>query len=391
MTPDWLIVAGDYHRHGGMDRANYELAWHLADRLGKRVLLVGFSVAEPLASHPLVQCRLVRRPLGSTTLGLLRLRRVAQPIVDQLTAESPTTRIVVNGGNCRGPDINWVHMVHHAFSPCDVGTPLLFRLRSRFQHWRNKRDEKQCLPAARLIIANSQKTRRDLIRLLDLDECKVKVVYLGSDPIAHASLTSEERIIGRHRLEVPDRGLVVGFIGALGLDRNKGLDVLLSAARRIADQRMPVLILAAGGGNLSYWQRQAEALGLGSSVRLCGHLTDMRSFLAACDLVVSPTRHDAYGLAVHEAICCELPVIVSSRAGVSERLPESLRCCILPDPEDADDLARRILHWQAQRHSLQIEFARLAAELRRHTWADMATEFVRLAEEAADAELSSAA
>lgn len=384
MTPDWLIVAGDYHQHGGMDRANYELAWHLADRLGKRVLLVGFSVAEPLASHPLVKCVVVRRPLGSTALGLLRLRKLAQPIVDRLAAESPKTRIVVNGGNCKGPDINWVHMVHHAFKPCDSRTPVGFQLRNRFHHWRSKWDEKRSLAAAQLIIANSHKTRRELIQYLGVAEQRVQVVYLGADPVAHSPMTAEERRTGRQRFEVPQQTIVIGFIGALGLDRNKGFDVLLAAARLLAVEGVPLTILAAGSGNLPYWKRQAETLGLGASVRLCGHLTDMRSFLAACDLVVSPTRHDAYGLAVHEAICCEVPVLVSSQAGVAERFPDSLRCCILSDPNDAAELVLRFRHWQAHRQTLQTEFVRLGAELRKQTWSRMASEFVQLAEEVAD-------
>lgn len=391
MKPDWVIVAGDYHQHGGMDRANYELAWHLADRLSKRVLLVGFTVAEPLASHPLVHCELIRRPLGSTALGLLRLRRTAQRMVDRLARESPQTRLVVNGGNCRGPDINWVHMVHHAYSPCDNGSPFGFRLRNRFHHWRSRWDERRSIPAARLVIANSNKTREELVRLLGLPEARIKVVYLGCDPIAHAPLTHAERFAARLEFQLAEQALVIGFIGALGLDRNKGFDVLLSAVRSLSDRGLPVTVLAAGNGNLRYWQKQVERLGLAGSVRLCGHVTRMRSFLAACDVMVSPTRYDAYGLAVHEAICCEVPVLVSGRAGVAERFPEELRECILPDPDDAEALVNRLLYWHAHRQALQSEFSRFAAELRRHTWADMAAKFVQLAEEVVPRSLSSAA
>lgn len=384
MLPEWLIVAGDYHQHGGMDRANYELAWHLADRLGKRVLLVGFSVAEPLASHPRVECKLVMRPLGSTALGLLRLRQIAQPIVDRIAREKAQTRIVVNGGNCRSSDINWVHMVIHGYSVCDSGTPLSFRLRNRIQNWQSRRQERECIAAARLVIANSRKTRDELVSLLHIPDSRIRVLYLGSDPQEFRPISSEEHVTGRRRYAVLDSSVVVGFVGALGLDQRKGFDVLLRAACMLLKQHVPLTILAAGSGNLPYWQRQAEALGLGASVRLCGHLTDMRSFLAACDLVVSPTRHDAYGLAVHEAICCEVPVLVSSQAGVAERFPDSLRGCILPDPNDAAELVRRFQYWQAHRQALQSEFARLGAELRKQTWSRMASEFVQLAEEVAD-------
>ena len=64
MPPPWLIVAGDFVPSGGMDKANYHLAWHLAERARLPVHLVAHRVAEPLASHPLVRFHPVRRRMG---------------------------------------------------------------------------------------------------------------------------------------------------------------------------------------------------------------------------------------------------------------------------------------------------------------------------------------
>ncbi|MEZ6115774.1 MAG: hypothetical protein R3C28_04275 [Pirellulaceae bacterium] len=33
MSSSLLIASGDFRLHGGMDRPNYELAWHWAERL----------------------------------------------------------------------------------------------------------------------------------------------------------------------------------------------------------------------------------------------------------------------------------------------------------------------------------------------------------------------
>ena len=40
--------------------------------------------------------------------------------------------------------------------------------------------------------------------------------------------------------------------------------------------------------------------------------------LAACDALVSPTRYEAYGLAVHEALARGLPALVSRSAGIAD-------------------------------------------------------------------------
>ena len=40
----WILVSGDFTTWGGMDRANYELAWHLAEREGVETHLVSHFV-----------------------------------------------------------------------------------------------------------------------------------------------------------------------------------------------------------------------------------------------------------------------------------------------------------------------------------------------------------
>ena len=50
----------------------------------------------------------------------------------------------------------------------------------------------------------------------------------------------------------------------------------------------------------------------------------MPTVFAACDLLIHPARYEAYGLAVHEALCRGLPALVSATAGVAERYPEDL-------------------------------------------------------------------
>ena len=73
-----------------MDRANYHLAWHLAERSEYTVHLAAHEVAEPLASHANVRVHRASRPLGSHTLGEFALRRVGRRIARYLTtADDP--------------------------------------------------------------------------------------------------------------------------------------------------------------------------------------------------------------------------------------------------------------------------------------------------------------
>src|SRR5438128_1586428 len=162
MPPPWEIVAGDFSLSGGMDKANYHLAWHLAERARVPVHLVAHSVAEPLASHPLVRVHCVKRPFGRHFLGMPFLEQAGRRVARALTKADSRTRVIVNGGNCQWPGINWVHMVHQACKCVDRGAPLAFRLRNRLSRVLACRAERHALRCSSLVIVNSERTRRDV-------------------------------------------------------------------------------------------------------------------------------------------------------------------------------------------------------------------------------------
>ena len=61
-------------------------------------------------------------------------------------------------------------------------------------------------------------------------------------------------------------------------------------------------------------------------------------------------RYEAYGAGVHEALCCALPSLVTSTAGVAERYPDELRPLLLEDPESADELVAALWRWRTERY-----------------------------------------
>src|SRR5688500_11036437 len=96
--------------------------------------------------------------------------------------------------------------------------------------------------------------------------------------------------------------------------------------------------------------------------------------LRAADLLVSPTRYEPYSRAIHEPLCRGLPVLVSATAGGVERLPRSLDPLLLPDPEDANDLAARLRAWRASPDAFRAGAAQAGDALRAHGWDEMARE-----------------
>src|SRR5580658_1100297 len=107
----YVVVAADFIRTGGMDRANFALARHLARR-GHEAHLVSFRVAPELAAEPNVRVHLAPLPWGKHTLGGPFLGSLA--VAEALRAGAGA-EVVANGGNCLLPGaVNWVHYVHAA-------------------------------------------------------------------------------------------------------------------------------------------------------------------------------------------------------------------------------------------------------------------------------------
>lgn len=382
MTPripeEWVLIAGGFHDHGAMDRANAALARYL-EAQGACVHLVGHDIAGSFCGSQIVRHE-VPRPRGAAPLAESLLSRRGMTVAAKVTSARPDARVVVNGGNCPWPDVNWVHAVHAAWPVRDHGAPAWARVKHRAVKALFRRQERVALGAARTIIANSDATRRAIVDArLALPEA-VHTVYLGSDA-SWSRAAPAERAAARSWLGVPAHEPLVAFVGTLGFDLNKGFDVLWQAWTRLsaAGDWPASLVVAGAGARLPLWQREALRAGLGARVRFLGHTSRVRDVLAAADLLVSPVRYEAYGLNVQEALCRGTAVMVSAAAGIAERLAGELDEALLPPGASPEAIAERLRAWSADVAGWRSRAAAAGVRLGRHSWDDMAAEIVATA------------
>jgi glycosyltransferase involved in cell wall biosynthesis len=362
----WVLVAGDFVLHGGMDRANYALAAFLA-RAGERVELVTHHADAGLTALPGVVVHRVARPLGWQVLGD---RWIA--MAGRWHAQAAGARIVVNGGNCPVPAANWMHYVHAAHSP-ELPASRLRRWKSRLTRPVDLRAERAATRLARVVICNSERTRRDVIEHLGVaPECAV-TIYLGCDGAVFRPAAAGVRKRLREELGWPVGRPVVLFVGALG-DRRKGFDTLFAAWQLLCREPTwdALLAVVGRGAEAPLWKRRAVDAGLTDRIRFLGFRTDVPDLARAADVLAHPARYEAYGLGVHEALCCGMPAIVSASAGVAERYPADLADLLLADPEDASELVDRLRHWRANSTAFSERVRPLSDGLRARTWDDMA-------------------
>jgi len=176
-----------------------------------------------------------------------------------------------------------------------------------------------------------------------------------------------------------DRPIAV-FIGALG-DRRKGFSTVFEAWKILcasSDWDANLIVIGAGV-ELPIWEKRARDAGLSQRIQFLGFRRDVSDLLPACDVLVSPTRYEAYGLGVHEAICCGVASLVSRTAGVAERYTNDLDGLLLDDPDDATTLANRLREWRSREQFFRKSTETLGTSLRKRTWDVMAREITEVA------------
>ena len=378
MKPPYLIVSGDFVKTGGMDQANYEFARYLADE-GFETHLAGYRVADDLASHPGIVFHRVPKLAGSYFLSQPMIGVLGRRWAGAVAARGG--HVLVNGAVCNWNDINWVHYVHAAFEP-QVASGILRSAKGRLRHRVNLAAERRILRRARVAITNSDRTRLEVIERLGLPGDRVRTVYLGIDPSLFRPPTADERTVARARIGAPPGRAMVAFVGGLG-DRRKGFDTLLSAWTRLcADPQWDADLMVVSGGELSMWKTSAARNHIAARVRFLGFGEPrfVADVLWGCDVLVLPTRYESYGRVGQEALCCGIPALVSNASGIAEQYPADLAELLIPDPENAEDLAARLRRWRAARDMWRERVRPLSTALRNHTWLRMAEQMIAVIE-----------
>jgi glycosyltransferase involved in cell wall biosynthesis len=193
-----------------------------------------------------------------------------------------------------------------------------------------------------------------------------------------------DRLRAKAWLNRPADRPLVGFVGALG-DRRKAFDTVFDAWTALC--RRPDwdadLIVVGGGAEQPAWRRRADAAGLAGRMHFLGFRADVPAILAALDALVHPARYEAYGLSVHEALCRGVVALVTASAGVAELYPPELGELLIQNPDDANELAERLLVWRRNHERLRAAVAPLSARLLSRTWDAMAEQIVDCVERTA--------
>jgi glycosyltransferase involved in cell wall biosynthesis len=213
---------------------------------------------------------------------------------------------------------------------------------------------------AERVIAVSQRTASDAVRLLGVDPARVRVVHEAAAPVfSPRPLDDLAPLAKRLGFDADPSRPYILFVGTL--EPRKNVPLLLEAFAQLRRRLDAQLILVGGRGWLDEPIFAAHARsGVGDAARFVGSLgeEDLAVLYSHAGVLALPSLYEGFGLPVLEAMACGAPVVCSNTGPLPEVAGAA---AVFVPPEDP-------AAWAASLRDV-LTNASLAAELRRRGFA----------------------
>lgn len=232
------------------------------------------------------------------------------------------------------------------------------------------------------IIADSQATKDDIVKHLQIPAGKVKVVYLGVDatfkPLQDPQLLNDVR----QRYALPTRFLL--FIG--NIQPRKNLERLLRAYAQLDKEQVPHHLVLAGGIS---WKSDGlkgliSDLGIVDRVHFPGYIAtaDLPALYNCAELFLFPSLYEGFGLPVLEAMACGVPVVATNTSSLPEVAGDA---ALLVDPFSEEAIAQAMLLALEDKAVRAACICKGLQQAAKFTWEECATQTLAVLAEAAAA------
>ncbi len=184
------------------------------------------------------------------------------------------------------------------------------------------------------LIANSELTKRDFVRLLGVPAEKITTIHFAANERFRPVTDPDELARVRQKYRLPKRFI----LSVTKYSRQKNVHTLIEAYQRLPSKLRGALVLVGHGVgryleelNLrgTRWERELITPGWVAQ-------EDLPAIYSQAELFAFPSRYEAFGIPIVEAMSCGCPVVASNAGAIPEI---SGGAAELVDPDDVEALA----------------------------------------------------
>lgn len=192
------------------------------------------------------------------------------------------------------------------------------------------------------VLAVSEATKKDLVRVYNADPHKIAVTHLGFDAAKFhpRSYGEVQPVLDKYGLTYQKYILFVGTI-----QPRKNIERLVEAVHKLRKQNHIEEKLAVFGGRGWLWEpivKKIKMIGLDGSAKYFDYVDekDLQFIYAGAKVFTLPALYEGFGIPPLEAMASGVPVVVSNVSSLPEVVGEA---GVLVDPNSADSIADGIL------------------------------------------------
>lgn len=195
---------------------------------------------------------------------------------------------------------------------------------------------KHACKVADKIIAISEKTKSDIVELLDIQPDKIEVIYQGCDPVFSVKQTDKQKSAVTVKYNLPAKFLLsVGTI-----EERKNLLLIAKALKDIPND-IPLVVIGKATKYADEVNAYLSANNLSDRVIFLNKVTfdELPAIYQLASVFIYPSRYEGFGIPVLEALNSGTPVIAATGSCLEEAGgPNSLYV----DPDDEKGLAEKV-------------------------------------------------
>lgn len=200
-----------------------------------------------------------------------------------------------------------------------------------------KEDIFEAANSAKVIIADSEATKKDIVNYFEISESKIKVVYLGCDNLSEVE---------------PDKNLLKKYnifeanyiLSVCTLEPRKNLNGVIEAFEKVKREKADLKLVLVGALGWKYESLLEQIKGsmYYEDIVVTGFVNDeeLVSLYKFAEVFAFPSFYEGFGLPVLEAMAYGTPVVTANNSSLPEVGGDA---CLYCNPYDTDDIKNKLL------------------------------------------------